>query len=75
MTEVNTDQSAANTNQEPNIPELHVPVGSDYRTLKTDIPLEQPMIFILMVRKHSISHMRIRMMSISIICHKVLLIL
>lgn len=47
MTEVNTDQSAANTNQEPNIPELHVPVGSDYRTLKTDIPLEQPMIFYL----------------------------
>lgn len=47
MTEVNTDQSATNTNQEPNIPELHVPVGSDYRTLKTDIPLEQPMIFYL----------------------------
>lgn len=47
MTEVNTDQSATNTNQEPNIPELHVPVGSDYRTFKTVIPLEQPMIFYL----------------------------
>lgn len=44
---VNTDQSTNNTNQEPNIPELHVPVGSDYRTLNTDIPLEQPMIFYL----------------------------
>lgn len=44
---VNTDQLTNNTNQEPNIPELHVPVGSDYRTLNTDIPLEQPMIFYL----------------------------
>ena len=42
----NTDQSN-NTNQEPNIPELHVPVGSEYRTLNTDVPLEQPMIFYL----------------------------
>lgn len=44
---VNTDQSASNTNQDVNIPELHVPVGSQYRTLNTDIPLEQPMIFYL----------------------------
>jgi len=48
MVEVsNTDQSADNTNQENNVPELHVPVGSDYRTMKADIPLEQPMIFYL----------------------------
>lgn len=40
---VNTDP----TNQEANIPELHIPVGSQYSTLKTDIPLEQPMIFYL----------------------------
>jgi len=42
---VNTDPT--NTNQEANIPEMHVPVGSQYRTLNTDIPLEQPMIFYL----------------------------
>lgn len=37
----------SNTSQEPTVPELHVPVGSDYRTMKVDIPLEQPMIFYL----------------------------
>lgn len=42
---VNTDPT--NTNQETNVPELHIPVGSQYSTLKTDIPLEQPMIFYL----------------------------
>lgn len=42
---VNTDPT--NTNQEVNVPELHIPVGSQYSTLKTDIPLEQPMIFYL----------------------------
>lgn len=43
-----TDTTVAdNTNQEPTVPPLHVPVGSDYRTMKADIPLEQPMIFYL----------------------------
>jgi len=47
MTDVNTDNKTDNTSQEPSVPELHVPVGSDYRTMKVDIPLEQPMIFYL----------------------------
>lgn len=44
MTDINTDSSQ---NMPPTSPELHYPGGSEYRTLKTDIPLEQPMIFYL----------------------------
>lgn len=41
------ETNVTSNSQEPTVPELHVPVGSDYRTMKVDIPLEQPMIFYL----------------------------